>query len=100
MIWNIVGLTAAILTMFSFIPQIVKVIKTQSAKDVSLITLVQSTFGAFLWFIYGVAKKDFIIILANAVSFITLIVLLMIYYKYGRVKEQGLSPKGTVPKEE
>ena len=87
--WNIIGLTAATLTMFSFIPQIVKVIKTRSAKDVSLITLVQTTVGVFLWFIYGIAKNDFIIILANAVSFITLIILLTFYYKYGRVKCQS-----------
>ena len=87
--WNIIGLTAAILTMFSFVPQIVKVIKTRSAKDVSLITLVQTTVGVFLWFIYGMAKNDLIIILANAVSFITLIILLTIYYKYGRVKCQS-----------
>jgi len=89
MIWKIVGLTAATLTMSSFVPQIAKVIKTKSAKDVSLITLVQSTFGASLWFIYGIAKKDFIIILANAVSFITLIILLTIYYKYGIAKCQS-----------
>ena len=87
--WNIIGLTAATLTMFSFIPQIVKVIKTRSAKDVSLITLVQTTVGVFLWFIYGMAKNDLIIILANAVSFITLIILLTFYYKYGRVKCQS-----------
>ena len=89
MIWTIIGLSAATLTMFSFIPQIVKVIKTRSAKDVSLITLVQTTVGVFLWFIYGMAKNDLIIILANAVSFITLIILLTFYYKYGRVKCQS-----------
>ena len=89
MIWTIIGLSAATLTMFSFIPQIVKVVKTKSAKDVSLITLVQFTVGVFLWFIYGMAKNDLIIILANVVSFITLIVLLTLYYKYGRVKCQS-----------
>ena len=88
MIWNIVGLLAATLTMFAFLPQIVKAIKTKSAKDVSLITLVQSAFGASLWFIYGVARKDFIIVMANAVSFITLIILLGFYHKYGRAKCQ------------
>ena len=89
MIWNIIGLTAATLTMFSFVPQIVKVIKTKSARDVSLVTLVQFTLGVFLWFVYGILKNDIIIILANAVSFITLILLLTLYYKYGRVKCQS-----------
>ncbi|MFA5275930.1 MAG: SemiSWEET transporter [Candidatus Omnitrophota bacterium] len=89
MIWSIIGFLAATLTMFSFIPQIVKVIKTKSARDVSIITIIQLTIGVFLWFIYGLARRDPVIIMANTVTFITLIILLVFYYKYGRVKCQS-----------
>ncbi|MGA2775758.1 MAG: SemiSWEET transporter [Candidatus Omnitrophota bacterium] len=89
MIWNIIGLLAAILTMFSFIPQIVKVIKTKSAKDVSMITIIQLTIGVFLWFVYGLARRDPIIIMANSITFVTLVILLIFYYKYGRVNCQS-----------
>ena len=86
MIWTIVGLSAATLTMFAFIPQIIKVIKTKSAKDVSLITVLQLMFGVSLWVIYGIHLKDPIIILANSVTIFTLIVLLFLYFNYARIK--------------
>jgi MtN3 and saliva related transmembrane protein len=86
MIWTIVGLSAATLTMFAFIPQIIKVVKTKSAKDVSLITLLQLSLGVSLWIVYGMHLKDFIIILANGVTLSTLIVLLILYCNYGRRK--------------
>lgn len=82
MLWRLVGLTAAFLTMFSFLPQIYKIFKTKSAKDVSPITLIQLSCGVSLWLLYGVHLKDVIIILANAVTLISLIVALSLYYKY------------------
>jgi len=84
MLWSIIGSSAAILTMFSFIPQIIKVIKTKSAKDVSLVTLFQLSLGVSLWIVYGIYLKDIIIITANSVTLITLIILLVLYFNYGR----------------
>lgn len=86
MVWLIIGSSAAVLTMFSFIPQIIKVIKTKSAKDVSLITLVQLSLGVSLWIAYGIHLKDTIIITANAITLSTLIILLFLYLSYGRIK--------------
>jgi len=79
MIWTIIGSTAAILTMFAFIPQIAKALRTKSVKDVSLITLLQLSSGVSLWIIYGIHLKDAVIIVANTVTLITLIVLLYLY---------------------
>lgn len=70
--------------MFSFIPQIVKALKTKSVRDVSIITLLQLSLGVSLWIIYGIHLKDAIIILANAVTLATLIMLLHLYFNYGR----------------
>lgn len=86
MIWTIVGFSAATLTMFGFIPQILKAIKTKSAKDVSVITIVQLALGVSLWIVYGVHLKDPVIILANSVTLVTLIVLLFLYFTYARRK--------------
>jgi len=86
MILKIIGLSAATLTMFAFVPQIAKVLKNKSAKDVSLITLLQLSLGVSLWVIYGVFRKDPIIILANGITLATLIILLLLYFNYGRVK--------------
>jgi MtN3 and saliva related transmembrane protein len=84
MLWTIIGSTAAGLTMFSFIPQIIKVLKTRSAKDVSLLTLLQLSAGVSLWIVYGIHLKDTIIITANGVTLTTLIILLILYFSYGR----------------
>jgi len=86
MFWVILGSSAAILTMFSFVPQIFKVIKTKSAKDVSLLTIIQLALGVSLWIIYGINLKNTIIIMANSVTLITLIILLFLYFNYGRQK--------------
>jgi len=84
MFWTIIGSAAATLTMFSFIPQIFKVIKTKSAKDVSVITLLQLSLGASLWAVYGVYLKNPIVITANCVTLVTIIILLFLYFRYGR----------------
>jgi len=84
MFWTIIGSTAATLTMFSFIPQIFKVWKNKSAKDVSLITLLGLSLGVSLWIVYGIYLKDVIIITANGVTLMTLLILLYLYFNYGR----------------
>ncbi|MDD5560652.1 MAG: SemiSWEET transporter [Candidatus Omnitrophica bacterium] len=85
MFWTLIGATAATLTMFSFIPQIARSLRTRSVRDVSPVTLFQLSIGVFLWMIYGLYRKDPIIILANAVTLASLCVLISLYFKYGRV---------------
>ncbi len=85
--WTIIGMLAATLTMFSFIPQIIKVLKNKSAKDVSLITILQLSLGVSLWIAYGIHLKNFIIIVANTITLITLIALLYFYFSFGRGKQ-------------
>jgi len=51
--WYIIGIVAALLTTFGFVPQIIKMHKTRSSRDVSLATLCQFCAGVFLWTLYG-----------------------------------------------
>jgi len=90
MLWKIIGSAAAVLTMFSFIPQIIKIFKTKSVKDMSLLTLVQLSCGVSLWIAYGAHLKDAVIIIANGVTLLTLVILLILYYAYkGRNDEKS-----------
>ncbi len=82
MFWEIVGLAAAFLTMFGFLPQVIKIYRTKSVGDISLLALVQFSIGIFLWLLYGIHLKNFVIILANSVTFVILIVGLMLYWRY------------------
>ncbi len=82
--WFIIGVIAALLTTFGFVPQIIKMHRMKSVKDVSLVTLFQFSAGVALWTLYGIYRSDIIIIAANAVSFLTLVVAIALYYYYNR----------------
>jgi MtN3 and saliva related transmembrane protein len=79
---TIVGLIAAAFTTIALIPQLMKVWKTKSTRDIStgMFTLYSS--GLFLWFVYGVYIKDLPIILANSLAFIQALVILIFKAKY------------------
>jgi MtN3 and saliva related transmembrane protein len=84
MSWVIVGISAASLTMFGFVPQIIKMWRTHSVKDVSGLTLFQFSAGSTLWLLYGMHLQDFIVIGANAISLATLFVALGFYLRLNR----------------
>jgi MtN3 and saliva related transmembrane protein len=80
--WELVGSAAATLTMFGFVPQILKIYRTKSVADVSLFMLLQFSAGLFLWLLYGMHIQDMILIISNAVSFLTLLIAVGLYVKY------------------
>ncbi|MBM3245238.1 MAG: hypothetical protein FJZ15_05540 [Candidatus Omnitrophica bacterium] len=82
MIWHAVGIIATVLTSFSFIPQIIKAIKSKSVKDVSIVTLFQFSLGVSFWTLYGVYLKNPIIIAANITTLATLLCLIWLYFKF------------------
>jgi len=86
MFWLVVGASAAVLTSFSFLPQIIKTVKTRSAKDISVFMLAQFACGSLLWMAYSAHLKDPIIMGANCVTFVSLFSLLILYFLYGRRK--------------
>ncbi|WP_017314506.1 SemiSWEET transporter [Mastigocladopsis repens] len=79
---TILGLAAATLTTFSFLPQMIKTWQTKSAKDVSLVMLITFNTGIFLWLIYGISLKALPIILANGVTFVFNLIILWLKIKY------------------
>lgn len=82
MFWEIVGFSAAFLTMFGFLPQVIKICRTKSVKDLSLLAILQFTLGIFLWLVYGIHLKNAVLILANGVTFAILLVALVLFFKY------------------
>ncbi len=80
---TILGFIAASLTTFGYVPQIIKGYKTKHLKDVSLLMYILLTFGMFLWMIYGIFRKDIVIIIANIVGVIfgTVTLGMKLYYE-------------------
>ena len=64
------GLLAGTLTTIAFLPQVIRVWKSKSTKDLSLVMLGTFTTGVFCWLIYGLMIDSLPIILANAVTFL------------------------------
>jgi len=80
---TILGLVAGTLTTLAFLPQLFKIWRSKSAKDISFNTLIIFNIGIFLWLIYGIYLNALPIILANLFTLIfnMIIVWLKIRYK-------------------
>ena len=72
-----IGLVAAALTTIGFIPQAVKTIKTRNTQDLSLHMYIILTVGVFSWLAYGILTADLPVILANAVTSIFIVTILI-----------------------
>jgi MtN3 and saliva related transmembrane protein len=81
-VWYAIGSMAAFLTMFGFVPQIIKIIKTKFVRDISFVMLIQISIGTFLWILYGIHIGDPIVSIANVIALTTLIISILLYIKY------------------
>ena len=79
---TILGLVAACLTTFSFLPQVIKVVKTKHTKDLSLLMYSIISVGIILWLVYGLIIMDIPLIFANAISLVFTATILVYKLKY------------------
>ena len=77
-----IGFFAAFCTTVSFLPQAIKVYKSKSTKDISLSMFLIFTIGVLSWLIYGLIINDLPVILANAVTLILSLFILIYKIKY------------------
>ena len=79
---TVMGLAAAVLTTISLSPQLIKVWKTKSTRDISLGMFSLFSIGVFLWFLYGILVKDVPIIIGNLVALVQGLIILGLKVKY------------------
>jgi MtN3 and saliva related transmembrane protein len=79
---TVIGLVAAVFTTIALVPQLLKVWKTKSTKDISTGMFALYCGGVFLWFVYGAYIGDFPIILANSLAFVQALAVLIFKAKY------------------
>tara|TARA_R110002020_G_scaffold247833_5_gene461870 strand:+ start:2345 stop:2620 length:276 start_codon:yes stop_codon:yes gene_type:complete len=84
---EVIGLLAAVLTTSSFAPQVYHTWKTKDVAGLSLTMYLAFFTGVVLWTIYGVHKDSLAIILANFITGILVLVLLILKIKYGKSKK-------------
>ena len=77
---TILGLIAGFCTTVSFLPQVIRTLKTRHARDLSAAWLFIFGLGTALWLTYGLLKSDVAITAANGVTF--LLVMTLVIAKY------------------
>jgi MtN3 and saliva related transmembrane protein len=80
---TIVGLSAGLLTTIAFVPQVVKIWKARSAKDISLPTFLVFTLGVALWLLFGILSGELPIIIWNAVTLVLTGAILVMKIRFG-----------------
>ncbi len=76
---EILGFVAATISTVGFIPQVYKVWKEKSTRDISLTMYLFLALGLLLWLIYGVFIQSVPVIVANGATL--LLVLSVIFFK-------------------
>ena len=76
---NLVGAAGGIVSSITFLPQVIKIWKTKSAKDLSMGTLLFLVLNVSLWLLYGILTNLYPIIITNGI--VLSMVFIMIYFK-------------------
>ena len=79
---TVLGLSAGTLTVIAFFPLLLKVWRTKSTRDISLGMFSIFCAGVLLWFVYGLVIDDLPIIIANFLTFVQALIIVMFKIKY------------------
>jgi MtN3 and saliva related transmembrane protein len=79
-----VGFAGATLTTASFIPQLLRVWRSQSAHDISAAMYTLFIGGLLLWIIYGVWIASWPIVIANGVTALLAVFILVMKLRFAR----------------
>ena len=77
MISNI-GYLAALLTTFSFLPQAILTLRTRKTDEISMTMYLMLNLGIACWLAYGLALGDMALILANSVTLLFSLPILLV----------------------
>jgi MtN3 and saliva related transmembrane protein len=87
---DMIGFAAAVCTTISFLPQLLRVLKLRSARDISLGMFSIFSFGTALWLVYGILSRSIPVAVANAVTLILASWILILKIRYDAAYEKAL----------
>ena len=79
--YSLIGYLAASLTTLSFLPQAIKVITTRNTQGISGLMYVMFVCGLVLWLIYGLLIEDTAVSMANFLTLLFALPILVIKYR-------------------
>lgn len=78
-----IGILAASCTTGAFLPQVIRTLRTRDTNAISLFMYVIFSTGVALWLLYGLFKSDFPIIIANGITLMLALAVLILKIKHG-----------------
>jgi MtN3 and saliva related transmembrane protein len=76
------GIVAGTLTTISFIPQVLRIVQTRSAQDISWVMFTVFATGTALWLVWGIAQGALPVIIANFITLVLAIVIMLLKWRY------------------
>jgi MtN3 and saliva related transmembrane protein len=86
------GFLAAFCTTAAFVPQLARVIRLRSARDISLPTFLLFSVGVFLWLLYGLDTGSKPVIASNCVTLVLSVSILVLKLRYGCNRMERIKP--------
>ncbi len=91
---EILGLVAGAITTGSFVPQVIRVYKLKSAREISLTFIMAFIVGDSAWLVYGILFNLFPVIFWNVLAILLALTLLFGKLKYSRdIKRTSMPAK-------
>jgi len=81
---NLIGALAALCSMTSFVPQIVKIWRDRDASEISLRMYLITVTGFSLWIAYGVLTRSWPVAVSNAVCLALSGAILALKWRFSR----------------
>ena len=77
------GLVAATLTTISFLPQVLRTVRTRDTRAISVSMYATFVAGVGLWLVYGLLTGDVPIIVSNAITFVLSGIVFILKLRHG-----------------
>jgi MtN3 and saliva related transmembrane protein len=81
---ELIGFVAAFCTTTAFVPQLLRVVKLRSAREISLGTFLLFSVGVALWLLYGIYTNSKPVIASNVVTLALSVSILVLKLRYDR----------------
>jgi MtN3 and saliva related transmembrane protein len=85
---DLLGLVAGALTTTAFVPQVLKIYRTKSGKDISGRMIALFSAGVLLWLAYGILIASTPVIIANAVTLVLAVAIIVLKVRYSRPRDR------------
>lgn len=79
---NLLGSAAGTLTTIAFVPQVLKTWRSRSGEDISTGMFLLFSSGVLLWLLYGVALEAAPIIIANTITLLLALTIILLKWRY------------------